>query len=179
MTMRSLAAILLSTFLAVHALTAQVAQPPASTLSLEQQSMRGLTTLTLAIGVYGLQSDARIDTAQIRTLIELELRRSRIAFQPLTAQTFPSAVQQAILNIRIRVTQGVMSGQTISFFLTRVALVQRVRVVRDSSLLVMVPTWDSGESPSIADAASLQDRLERQIREQLGTFLNQFMQANP
>lgn len=144
---------------------AQQPSPQTPTAVFEESAMRGLTGIFVLIRAAAPAREAGLDTTAIRSLVELELRRSRI---PVLARGDERILLAGILSVEISSGPESQLGDVpIRMISTRLALMQLTQVVRDPRIRTFATTWDSGSRPSFTARAELQFSVEQLIRGQL------------
>ena len=173
-----LSVLLLCAITGTHA-RARAQQPSAQTPTavFEESAMRGLTGIFVLIRAAAPAREAGLDTTAIRSLVELELRRSRI---PVLARGDVRILLAGTLSVEISSGPERQLGDVpVRMISTRLALMQLTQVVRDPRIRTFATTWDSGSRPSFTARAELQFSVEQLIRGQLTAFMNEYLKANP
>ena len=111
---------------------------------------------------------------QLRTDVELRLREAGILV--LTEEQTLAKESGAYLYVYIH---AVNSSKGFYAVHVRVELKQRVKLIRNSSIIAVAPTWSAAPITGMVGSAYLSSSMRDKVRDMTDQFINTYLAANP
>lgn len=163
--------------LAVSAISFMVSAPLRAQASAAQiNSLRALPGVVVDYGLFGESGTLELDSVEVRTTLEVELRRNGIS-----AAVFDPKMSRADLISRGLLSYRLLSSRTADghvFF--SVLQLSQVAVLPRSGTSVSATTWEArGILRSVPPGSDGRAMVLAAVRQQVDEFVNAFLTANP
>lgn len=163
--------------LAALLLAAQAATASAQDVDASRRTLVGLQGMQ--VGIEALKPELeRLGLARTTLQTDVELRLRVAGLKVLSPDQRLDAPGRPILYVQVS-AMTVQVADGLYGYTVKVALLQDVRLNRDSTIATVATTWDSGPILGLVGEDNLANHVRGVVRDAVDKFANAFLAANP